>query len=531
MTGAVPGDLLPRVTRLGHGGQGTVWDQPGLRINDRWPVVFKEYSAECRRGLDGPALGAMVDFVPALPPETGRWLCDRLAWPVAAVVDGGGDPLGFLMRRVPEEFFLSSEAVGLRPAGFEFLLNDQGYLDRVGISVTPGQRLRLALDFAVTLGRLHALGLVVGDLSPKNVLFRLEPEPGCFLIDCDSMRLRGRDVLVQRETPSWEVPEGEQPATEASDAHKFGLLMVRLLAGEQDTRDPGAAARVSAELGALAGAALDARPEVRPGVAAWEGPLRRAVDAAVDPEPPPAVARPGPSVVLPTVRPAPPSGPGRQVGRPAPGRPGRVRRRLLVLLAISLLGYGAVRVGPALVRADAAAPGAGRSAEVAPAADSGAQGAAADPARGQAAGLDGLLGRNDGTRRQVTSAVDAVASCSGPASARSAGRTLRTAAGERDELLLALRSADLSAVPGGSRLADRLRDAWTASALADRAFSRWADGVAADGCAAGAVPRGADWDEGVRQSAAATAAKRAFVADWNPLATSFGLTTRDADAI
>ncbi|MFB7677449.1 hypothetical protein ACFC26_39225 [Kitasatospora purpeofusca] len=529
MSGAVPVDRLSRAVQLGKGGQGTVWDQPGLRINDGWPVVFKEYSAECRRELDGPVLDAMVAFVPALPPETGHWLCDRLAWPAAAVVDAGGDRLGFLMRRVPDEFFLASELAGTRPAGFEFLLNDQGYLDLVGLSVTPGQRLRLALDLAVTLGRLHALGLVVGDLSPKNVLFRLEPEPGCFLIDCDAMRLRGRDVLAQRETPDWAVPEGEEPATEAADAHKFGLLVVRLLAGEQDTRDPGAVALVSAELGALAGAALDVRPGARPGVAAWEGPLRRAVDAATGPEPPVAVPSPGPVLAAPTVRPLSPTGPGRTV----PRRPGRVRRRLLVLLLVSLLGYGAVRVGPGLVRADPAAPGAGRSAEAAPAADSVAQGAdtPADRARGQAAGLDGLLGRNDGTRRQVTSAVDAVASCSGPADARAAGRTLRAAAGERDKLLDALRSTDLSAVPGGPQLADRLRVAWTASALADRAFARWADSVAADGCAAGAVPRTEDWDEGVRQSAAATAAKSAFVADWNPLALSFGLAGRDADAI
>jgi hypothetical protein len=38
--------------------------------------------------------------------------------------------------------------------------------------------------------RLHRLGVVVGDLSPKNLLFSLKPAPSCFLIDCDAMLVR-----------------------------------------------------------------------------------------------------------------------------------------------------------------------------------------------------------------------------------------------------------------------------------------------------------------------------------------------------
>ena len=59
------------------------------------------------------------------------------------------------------------------------------------------QRVALLQNLAVILSRLHGLGVVVGDLSPKNLLFRLTPSPSCFLIDCDAMRVRGASVLTR----------------------------------------------------------------------------------------------------------------------------------------------------------------------------------------------------------------------------------------------------------------------------------------------------------------------------------------------
>lgn len=542
MTSPVRVDALSRAECLGKGGQGTVWAVPDRMINGQWPVAFKEYSAECRRELNGSVLEEMVAFVPGLPSGTGRWLCERLAWPAAVVADDQGRT-GFLMRLVPDDFFVTSDLTGRKLAGFEFLLNGEGYLDRMGIAITDRQRLQLLLDLSGTLAKLHRLGIVVGDLSPKNVLYRLEPEPGCFLIDCDAMRLKGRDALSQRETPDWALPEGEELATRAGDSHKFGLLAIRLLAGVQNTRDTGDAARVSTELGRLAEASLHDDPGLRPALSDWSRPLSRAIkglastaggvpsstmpNGAPPSSAPPRFAPPS-SARPPYVPRTPPPGTGRGGSR----RVGRVVARMLLVAA---LGYGAVQ-GCAALRDAGHSQASSVSGDANPSAGSVERTgeSSADPAaersRDQAARLDALLGHNDGTRQQVTSAVNTVSACGARADLRAAADRLRTAGGERDKLLAQLKGIDPALLPGGSAMVGRLRDAWTASALADRAFARWADAVAAGGCG-GSAPQTADWDEAVRQSAAATEAKRDFVAAWNQVAGTFGLTVRVADAI
>ncbi|BBY05030.1 hypothetical protein [Mycobacterium noviomagense] len=77
----------------------------------------------------------------------------------------------------------------------------------------------------------------MGDISPKNLLFSLVPHEGVYFIDCDAMRINGVSALAQMETPGWERPAGEDLATIYSDAYKLGLLALRLLAGDHDTKN------------------------------------------------------------------------------------------------------------------------------------------------------------------------------------------------------------------------------------------------------------------------------------------------------
>ncbi|GAB7182734.1 hypothetical protein ATKI12_2565 [Kitasatospora sp. Ki12] len=537
-------ERLTRGDKLGQGGQGTVWELPGRKINGEWPVAYKEYSAVCRNELDGPALDAMVEFVPGLPTETGLWLCERLAWPAAVVLDDRGR-CGILMRLVPDSFFIDSPQAGRNLAGFQFLLNDEGYLRRVGISITVEQRLQLLLDLSRTLAGLHRLGVVVGDLSPKNVLFRLGAEPSCFLIDCDAMRVDGRDALDQRETPDWSLPEGEPPATGRGDSYKFGLLVVRLLAGEQDSRDTGVVGTLSADLGRLAEAALRTDPRGRPELADWERPLLQAIEELRKP------SGPDPDEVTAWIRATltadarnPTShsrGPDASASPPAtPPGPGRV---LAAVLVAGLLAWAGVKGVSAL--GDHSGTGS-PSTESSPTAVStywttpnGSNGTGGggtvggggtpvgDPVN-QAKAIDILLNRNDGTRKVVTSAVEAADGCGSAVDVRYRASQLRQAAVGRDSLVTRLQGVDASALPGGTDLVAQLSSAWKASAAADRAFARWADDVA--GCD-GNAPHTADWNEAYGQSQLATAAKKAFAAGWNPLADRYGLAHCDPDAI
>jgi len=291
---------------LGRGGQGTVYPVANRRINEAvnggWEVVYKEYNPATLALLDADALRAMVDLLGNLDAVEARWLCDKTSWPVA-VVERSGQVCGFLMRAVPDRFRFDMRALsGTTPpksvlATLEFLLNDEAYIANIGLAVSPRDRLELLADLATTLDRLHSMGIAVGDLSPKNLLFATGQDAGFFIIDCDAMRLRGVSALPQVETPDWQAPAGEERATSATDVYKFGLLATRMAAGDQTTTDTMRLATIGAGLGHLARASLNADPTSRPtSPAHWINELNAAAQAApqaVPPPPPPTPSRRG----------------------------------------------------------------------------------------------------------------------------------------------------------------------------------------------------------------------------------------------
>ncbi|MFG1607688.1 lipopolysaccharide kinase InaA family protein [Actinoplanes sp. NPDC049265] len=306
MTGSPTIDktLLRDLSLVGHGGQGKVWATGSIRINGDWPGVYKEYTDAARSRLDTAVLRRLIELVPALPPDTGRWLCEQSAWP-AALVEEQGAVRGFLMRRIPDTFEVSlprrDGTVNRRPAGFQFLLNPDDYLARMAVPIDDRKRLLLLTDLARTLAEFHRLGVVVGDLSPNNLLFDLDSEPPrCFFIDCDAMRVHGASVLPQVETNDWEVPAGEELATEASDAYKLGLMAIRLFARDQSCRDPTALGVVSGKAAALAVRSQSRDPSDRPAPADWL-PVLLAATADTVTRPDPVVPPRFPAAVMITV--------------------------------------------------------------------------------------------------------------------------------------------------------------------------------------------------------------------------------------
>ncbi|MFE2996159.1 hypothetical protein ACFXG4_14215 [Nocardia sp. NPDC059246] len=262
-----------------------------------WPVVFKEYGAALLPQLDAAALIEMVNLLFGLSATEGEWLCEHAAWP-SAVVERHGRACGFLMRSVPDRFRFDLRSLSgttsttRRLTNFEYLLNDDAYIAGIGLRINDTDRLRLLADLAATLTRLHRLGIVVGDLSPKNLLFSTMPDPACFLLDCDAMRLYGASVLPQAETPDWQLPRGEEKATRPGDVYKLGLLAIRLFERNQTTTDPTALDAITPALGNLAQTSLSPEPERRPSPALWTEMLSAAVPTVRTAlPPPPAVAR------------------------------------------------------------------------------------------------------------------------------------------------------------------------------------------------------------------------------------------------
>ena len=99
---------------------------------------------------------------------------------------------------------------------------------------TGGLRTRVdaLLQLATTLARLHACGIVFGDLSPNNVQISTEGELQVWLIDIDNLCYESEGESICVYTPKYCAPEvanGTEGISQASDAYSFALLAFELL--------------------------------------------------------------------------------------------------------------------------------------------------------------------------------------------------------------------------------------------------------------------------------------------------------------
>ncbi|MEU8708875.1 hypothetical protein [Streptomyces sp. NPDC048565] len=546
MTGADPQAMdvgrVAKGKKFNAGGQGSVWAVEGRTINGCWPVAYKEYHARMRPDLKADVLSEMVGFVPSLPRGVGRWLAGCTAWPAVLVTDSAGVS-GFLMRQIPERFFrrFAFDPDKPQPAGFQYLLNPPAYFVRAGFDITPRQRFELLLDLAGTLVRLHSLGVVVGDVSPNNVLFCLDGTASCFLIDCDAMSLHGKWALPAVETPNWALPSGERMGATTGDTYKFALLAARLFAGEQDGRDVTLLRAADQAVGRLAEQSLSDDPARRPVMEQWLGVLAAAVTTAPAtlPRPPfgpsagtaPASSNAGqpqqPPSPVPNTPPPVPPGATTRTAVPRTGK-SKAGRRFTALVLIVL----AVVYGPDLYdtwkqesrSADSGSTGLSEDSLGSSSPDPSAEETEGDQLRS----LGGLLERNEGNRGDVGEAVSRMTTCPGSSGLREVKEVFEDAATERDELVRDLKGLDPDLL-SSSMTAD-LRSGWQASADADRAYALLAE-EAMGGCTSQAVMSSSHWQDASRASTRATRAKKDFVAAWNPLAEQHGLATLSWDEV
>ena len=334
-------DLGP-LTRIGSGGQGTVF-----ALTEDPSLVYKEYAPRFVDDVDVTALGRFVQLAAGGAGSDAEALLGLAAWPTA-IVRKGGVVRGFLMPRVPQQYTVRLDLPGGPAtvlAQLQYLLNGEDYLRARGLHVDDRLRLEVLRDTGAALATLHRLGVCVGDFSPHNLLFSATARPRCYFIDCDAMRLDGESVLGQAETPEWQVPDpdGEQPAEElatpATDAYKFGLLVVRLFAGDQQVRDPAAAGpRLRGDLRRLAGRSLSADPAQRPAPERWIGPLETAIARTPATPPPPPPEDPPVRTAQPDDAPAA-APPRRTIRQPRPPRQPALNRGWLGLLvpAVAIL--------------------------------------------------------------------------------------------------------------------------------------------------------------------------------------------------
>lgn len=225
------------------GGQGIVYAVDNARINATLEVVYKEYH-RTEQPPNWQVLRQLVDVRENLAPSKRKTLVSRTAWPLAIVTRHGG-PVGVLMRKAPDDFWFtlrSSRGSKRKLAQVKHLLNSDEAVRRKGVPPPSNEaRYRLVRDVATTLALLHDAQVGAGDISAGNLLFSFNGIPRAFYIDCDSMSLRGRTALEQKETVNWKVQDvhpSEQLATADSDIYKLGLFGLRIFARRQNALGP-----------------------------------------------------------------------------------------------------------------------------------------------------------------------------------------------------------------------------------------------------------------------------------------------------
>ena len=301
-------------TKIGQGGQGAVYLVPRLKTRFSKSMVYKAYhdggggKPDILATLNVAALKAMPVFLQSLQYDDGAQLIDIAAWP-CRVVEDNGQVKGFVMPSIPDEFFIdifTARGSSRVMAEFQHILNEsQVVAMRLnGRIITEREKYELLGKAASALAFLHSHNVCVGDISPKNLLFSLSGPPAVYFVDCDAMRVNGVSLSHQLESPGWEIPDNEEKATSYSDRFKFGLLALRLIVGDQDTRDPSRLpASVPAEVRRLITETLKQPPTSRPAWSRWESALEAAAKQA------PAQPSTGP---IPTpknkIRPLPPQG-------------------------------------------------------------------------------------------------------------------------------------------------------------------------------------------------------------------------------
>jgi len=488
---------------LGRGGQGRVIAVGGIQIDHRWTAALKRYSPDVAPSVNVTALQAITVFPGTLDADDKLWLYETTAWP-AVIVEDSGRVCGFLMRTVPPEYYFGfrtqTQGIVQKLATMEFLLNDDQYTSRAGLSVTDRQRVALLQNLSVILSRLHDLGVVVGDLSPKNLLFRLTPSPSCFLIDCDAMRVQGASVLTQVQTPDWEVPSREPTATPAADAYKFALLAIRLFARDQSSRDPEALARLSPALGDLAADSLDLGPSERPSIADWKPALAEAYNRLGQKQVPPLLYRSSSWRRL---------APAKILGIFA-----ILAAAILAIILVSLnIGSQPVTTSPPVTAPPAtSSPQTGAS-------------TGAETASAQAAQINSLLAASAATRNPLATALLDVKACNDVSGAIATIRAVAQRYGTEYGQATRLNTGQL---PNGAALKNNMIDAYYLSATADYHFVEWAQYLEASHCVS-SVPAAAAHNAGVADTAKATNSGDAFVQLWNPVAKSEGLPSRSGN--
>ncbi|GGY94654.1 hypothetical protein [Streptomyces poonensis] len=149
-----------------------------------------------------------------------------------------------------------------------------------------------------------------------------------------------------------------------------------------------------------------------------------------------------------------------------------------------------------------------------------------DPAKEQAVALDKLLADSGSSRESVIRAVQNIKGCD---NLQQAGTDLLEAAEQRKNLVTRLSQLSVDKLPNHAALTTALTKAWQASESADNHYAAWAGETAKKkGCHKGQARTTHHTQAGNTASGTASAEKEQAAKLWNAIASTYGLTQRQA---
>lgn len=266
--------------QLGKGGEGSAHALAG-RLSTGQSAVFKKYHV-----VPQPAsqdhIANLTSALYSFSPEQRAWLLAHTAWPTSLVLNPSRQIVGFIMPRIPDRYFHdfpSKDGTVKGPRDIQYLFEPPHRADWIGLNVSLKDRYQVLASIAQGFNNLHQLGIRVGDVSPKNLLFSTASQGGAdvFFLDCDSMSLSSSKNPSTIETSHWEVPESVEKDSTDSDQYKFALIVLRTLSYEQMTRNVSdLPADIPDEIVSLVTWALERTGPVVPSFEEWSRALRRA---------------------------------------------------------------------------------------------------------------------------------------------------------------------------------------------------------------------------------------------------------------
>lgn len=227
-------DSLGDLELLGEGGEAEVFS-----CGAHGHLVFKRFRDSVASEISSKGLRDTIELQNRLTGDDRDFVLKRTVWPKTVVMDRER-LIGYLMDRIGTQFFCQyGRRGGVLTSAQDW--NKLTYRDRVfanpNLETTmvnlsepdrSGDLRGLLRDVAKLFDILHGAGVVIGDVSGRNLMWTCTPRPEVLLIDCDGLRARGsRAVTLAKQSPDWVDPVHQNETDIDSDLYKLALAMYR----------------------------------------------------------------------------------------------------------------------------------------------------------------------------------------------------------------------------------------------------------------------------------------------------------------